>query len=132
MLFNYFTRFQVCSGVFLLMLGFFACTRYAYRVNAQRPVDDPLKRKFHPGAIILAPLTWPLFLIVFVALSVIRAVLYGIFLILFTFALLAVRKPFLLTWLEKIATKVGNKLLEANTFLIKMVFGKPLENPQDV
>jgi len=43
---------------------------------------------------------------------------------------LVIRKPFLFVWLDKIATKIGNKLLEANTFLIKVVLGKPIKNPQ--
>jgi hypothetical protein len=40
-------------------------------------------------------------------------------LVLFTIGLMAIRKPFLFVWLDKIATKIGNKLLDANTFLIK-------------
>jgi hypothetical protein len=49
---------------------------------------------------------------------------------LFTIAVLVIRKPFLLIWLDKIATKVGNKLLEANTILIQAFFGKTLKSPQ--
>ena len=120
----------LCNGAFLLSVVLFAFAGYAYRVNAKRPSDDPLKRDFHPLAIFLAPITWPFFLLAFTALLIVKAILYGIFLILFTIALLGFRKPFLLVWLEKIATKVGNKLLEANTFLIKVVFGSWGWNPQ--
>lgn len=118
------------NGLLLLMGILFLCAWYAYRVNARRPEDDPKKREFHPRAIILAPFTWPLFLMAFITIFIVKAILYGIFLILFTIALLVIRKPFLLIWLDKIATMIGNKLLGANTFLIRVVFGKPNENPQ--
>lgn len=120
----------MCRSLLLLSLVFFGFAGYAYRVNARRQPDDPLKRDFHPLAIFLAPITWPLFLLTFISLLLVRAVLYGVFLILFTIALLAFRKPFLLIWLDKIATRVGNKLLTANTLLIQIVFGKPIKYPQ--
>jgi hypothetical protein len=108
----------------------FACAGYAYRVNAQRSDDDPKKRDFHPGAIFMAPIIWPFFLAAYITFFIVKTVLYGVFLILFAVALLIIRKPFLLIWLEKISNEIGNKLLEANTFLIRAFFGKPLENPQ--
>jgi len=49
---------------------------------------------------------------------------YGLFLILFAIALVVVRKPFVLQWLDRVFTGIGNKLLWANTFLIKVVFGR--------
>ena len=130
MLLNYSN--QLCTGFLLLMLFFYACAGYAYRVNAQRPADDPKKRNFHPRAILLAAFTWPLFLFATMTIFIVKAILYGIFLILFTIALLVIRKPFLLKWLDKVATEIGNRLLEANTFLMRIVFGKPIGNPQTV
>ena len=120
----------LCNGFFLLMVFMLVCPGYAYRVNARLMQDDPKKRDFHIGAIFLAPITWILFLLASIMIFILRAVFYVVFLALFTIAVLAFRKPFLLVWLDKIAMKIGNKLLEANTFLIKVAFGKPIKNPQ--
>jgi len=114
----------------LLMLLIFACAGYAYRINARRTDDDPKKRDFHPGAIFLAPFTWPFFLLAFIFIFVLRALVYGLFLILFTIALVAIRKSFLFIWLDSIATYIGNKLLEANTRLIRIAFGDWGNNSQ--
>ncbi|HET6824016.1 MAG TPA: hypothetical protein VFH34_15300 [Anaerolineales bacterium] len=43
--------------------------------------------------------------------------------IIFTFALIFVRKPFILEWLKKLAVTIGDKLLEANTLLIRLFLG---------
>lgn len=114
---------SICKGAFWLTLLLFVCAGYAHRVNARRPDDDPKKRDFHPAAIFLAPITWPLLLFFLVSLFAIRALAYGVFLIFFTIALLAFRKSFLLVWLEKLFSFIGNKLMEANTFIIKVAFG---------
>src|SRR3972149_883318 len=128
MLLNYVN--YCCPGFIVLSLIFWAFAGYAHRVNAKRPDDDPKKRGFHPGAIFLAPITWPLFLFGSISIFVIKALVYGVFLILFTIALLAFRKPFLFVWLDRIATYIGNKLLEANTFLIKIAVGDWERTPQ--
>jgi len=119
-----------CNGFFLLMVFMFICAGYAYLVNARLARDDPKKRDFHFGAIFLAPITWIFFLLASIMIFILRVVFYVLFLTLFTIAVLVIRKPFLFVWLDKIATKIGNKLLGANTFLIKVVFGKPIKNPQ--
>lgn len=121
---------QICNGTLLLMLILFVCAGYAYRVNVRRPIDDPQKRNFHWGAILLAPITWPFLLIVLIFLFIVRALLYAVFLVFFTIAILVIRKLFILVWLDKIATKIGNKLLEANTFLIRVFSGKWAGSPQ--
>jgi len=120
---------EVCKGLLLLMAILFLCAGYAYRVNAQRPADDPKKRNYRVGAIILAPFTWLLFLLASVTIFILRVFVYTAFLVLFTIAFIALRKPFLLIWLDKIATKIGNKLLEANTLLIRIAFGKKVDAP---
>ena len=120
----------LCNGFVLLTVFMLICAGYAYRVNARLAQDDPKKRDFHIGAIFLAPITWILFLLASITIFILRVVFYILFLILFTIAVLAFRKPFLFVWLDKIATKIGNKLLEGNTFLIKVAFGKPIKNPQ--
>ena len=112
-----------------------AATAYAYSVNSRRPDDDPQKKDFHPAAIFLAPFTWPFFLLVFILLSilrciffVLRAIAYGIFLILFTLALVGARKPFIL----RILNSIGDALLEANMQLVRL-FLNPLANePQAI
>ena len=119
-----------CEGTLGLMVCLLACASYAYRVNTHRPSDDPKKRNFHFGAIFLAPITWPLFLFASTTIFFLRVLMYMAFLVFFTVALLIIRKPFILIWLDKIATRIGNKLLEANTFLIKFFFGKTDGNPR--
>jgi hypothetical protein len=103
------------------MLFCFSCAGYAYRVNARRPADDPKKRNFHPAAIFLAPITWPLFALGRFSLLVIKALLYGIFLILFTISLIILQDISEPIWLEKMFLKIGNKLLEANTLLTRLL-----------
>jgi hypothetical protein len=112
-----------CPGFLLLSLIFWAFAGYAYRVNAKRPADDPKKKNFHPGAIFLAPVTWPLFLIVSMSLFIIRALVYGVFLLLFTTALFAFQTSLVPIGLDNTFSWIGNKLLEANTFLIRIAFG---------
>lgn len=119
-----------CQGYILLSLILWAFAGYAYRVNTRRSADDPKKRDFHPTAVFLAPITWPLFVLGFISLFILKAILYGIFLVVLTIALVVVRKPFIFVWLDKIATKVGNMLLEANTQLIKIFISPWIGDPQ--
>jgi hypothetical protein len=114
-----------CSGYILLSLVLWAFAGYAYRVNAGLPVDDPKKKNYHPAAVYLVPFTWSAFLVAYILLFILKALLYGIFLIVFTIALVAIRKPFILAWLDRIARKIGNMLLEANTFLARQLFPQP-------
>jgi hypothetical protein len=127
MLFNPDNLPYVRNGLLVLTLFIIGSAGYAYRVNSRLPQDDPKKRDFHFGAVFLAPITWILFLLASITIFFLRIVFYVAFLTLFAIAVLAFRKPFLLVWLDKIATKIGNKLLEANTFLIKVFFGKPIK-----
>ena len=113
-----------CKGTLLLMFVVIVCAGYAYYVNFKRLGDDPKKRNFHPIAIFLAPVTFPLLIFGGISLFLLRALTYGIFLILFTIALITFRKPFLLDWLRNTAARIGNALLEANTMLIK-IFLRP-------
>ena len=119
-----------CCPVFILLsLIIWALARYSYRVNAKRPADDPGKRDFNPAAIYLAPITWPLFLFGYISLFIVKALAYGVFLILFTVALLVFQQSSI-PWLDSTASWLGDKLLEANTFLIRMAFGDWEENTQ--
>lgn len=108
-------------GYLLISLVIYLCAGYVYRVNARRKADDPEKRDYHPAAVPLS-LGWPLLVPLMVIFFVLRALAYGAFLILFTVGLVVIRKPFLLVWLMKAATKIGTMLLDANTFLIRRFF----------
>lgn len=110
------------------MLFVMACAGYAYLVNARRPADDPKKREYSLGAIFLSPFLWPFLLVGGFAVLVIRVVSYLVLLVLFMIAIIAIRKPFLFIWLDKIGTWVGGRLLDANTFLIKASFGNGKNN----
>ncbi|HKY54440.1 MAG TPA: hypothetical protein VJM08_09050 [Anaerolineales bacterium] len=113
----------ICTGFFLFTLLLYVCVGYAYRLNAKRAADDPKKRDIPLGVVLLAPITWPFLLIGAISLFVIRVLIYGIFLVLFMVALLVIRKPVLLTWLKQTAAWVGDRLLGATIFLIKVPFG---------
>ena len=109
------------------MLAAMACAGYAYHVNSKRSEDDPKKQKYQPTAIFLAPFTFPLLVFGGISIFILRALTYGVFLILFTLALIAFRQPFILTWLRKTANTIGDTLLNANTLLIKL-FLRPWAN----
>jgi cbb3-type cytochrome oxidase subunit 3 len=108
-------------GYIPITLVFLLCTGYVYRVNSKRAADDPEKKDYAAAAIPMV-LAWPIYLLVAVFLFVLKALLYGVFLVLFTVALIAIRKPFLFVWLEKIATKIGTIFLKVNTFLLRTLF----------
>jgi hypothetical protein len=86
--------------------------------------------RHQPAAVFLAPVTWPLFIVGFISLYILKAILYGIFLVTLAIALVVIRKPFIFIWLDKLATRVGNILLKANTMLIKLFLNPWLQNPQ--
>jgi len=94
-------------------------TGYAYLVNSKLKPDDPIKKQFHPIAI-FPTLLWPLFILAWISLFILRVLAYGLFIIIFGLSLTFIRKPFLLTWLRKIALKIGNKLLKANMLLVRL------------
>ena len=121
----YYAR-EVCYGSIFVMILCFLFAGYAYRVNARRPADDPGKKDFLIGAVILAPITWPFFLVALVVINILRAVAYSISLFAILVALVLVRKSPLLFWLDKVAIKIGNKLLAVNTALIKGFLGQPI------
>ena len=99
------------------------CSSFAYFVNSRRLDADPKKKNYHPFAILFAPITLPLLIISSVIFFILRMVTYGVFMIIFTFALIFIRKPFILEWVRKLALTIGDKLLEANTLLIRLFLG---------
>ncbi|HJQ14452.1 MAG TPA: hypothetical protein VJ830_06860 [Anaerolineales bacterium] len=121
MLLNHPTFWFNCFIVVTLLTV--TCTAFAYFVNSKRPDDDPKKKHYHPLAILLAPITVPLLIISSVIFLLLRVATYGVFLVLFSFALIFIRKPFLLEWLKKNTVRIGDLLLEANTLLIRLFLG---------
>jgi hypothetical protein len=117
----------LCKPILVLMLCAMAFSAYAYIVNARRSDDDPEKRNYRSVTILFVPVTLPALLILSVSIFILRVLIYGIFLVVFAISLLMIRKPFLLPWLHKLATTIGNKLLEANMLLVKF-FLKPGAN----
>lgn len=113
--------FNCCIVVNLLIT---LCAILAYYVDSKRPHDDPKKRDYHPLAILLTPI-WPLLALLAISIFILRVVTYGVFMVLFIFALIFMRKPFVLEWLKKTALKIGDRLMTANTAIIR-IFLPPL------
>jgi hypothetical protein len=120
----------LCAGILPLIIIAMACAGCAYQVNAQRSSDDPQKRSCHPLTVVLVPLTLPLLAVFYILRFLFKVLLFGAVLIVFPFALLAVRETFLLRWLKKIATYIGNKLLDANTALTTPFLKPEAEQPE--
>ena len=112
----------VCKATLLIPVIILACAAYTYMANLRRKSDDPKKYDYHPFAIWLAPITIPLFLSFGIFVFVLRAFLYGLFLIVFVVLLVALRKPILFELWHKFATAIGDPLLKANTRLIRIAF----------
>jgi hypothetical protein len=97
---------------------------YGYMVNAHRPADDPEKKDYELGAILIAPFTFP-FLIAFgLLVFILRAILFALYLVAMTAALVLFRKPFIIAWLQKIAIKIGDPLLKINTQLFRLAWAQ--------
>ena len=113
---------NLCIGMLLISVFVIACAAQAYAVNAQRAKDDPDKKDFRLGALIFAIFTWPILVPAVFSLFLLRALLYGVFLVVFSVLLIFVPRdlpeP---TLLELKVTKIGEKLLEANTYLINLM-----------
>jgi len=123
----------LCTGMLIVSLLVTGCVWYAHSVNLQRSDDDPKKTNYHVGALLFAPITWPFFLITFVSLFLIRALFYGVFLILFTISLIMIPRispeP---TRLEIMASNIGEKLLKANTQLIRLFLRPWTDEPETI
>ncbi len=119
----------IFKGYLILACLLTLCMVYAYDINERRAKDDPEKRNFHFGAVIFIPWLWPLFILSSIVLVILRALVYILFLGLALIIILFFRKP-PSSVLNKIATKVGNQLLEINNYLIKLMFGNLTDAPQ--
>jgi hypothetical protein len=96
------------------------CAFLAYYVDSKRPEDDPKKKNYHPLAILFAPITFPVLFVLSISLFMLRVLVYGVFTILFILILLFIRKPFILEAVRKVAISIGDRLLEANTQLLRL------------
>ena len=105
------------------MLIIILCAAYAYVTNQRRDPDDPNKREYSPYAILFAPIAIPLMLMALLLVFIVKALLFAAFLLVFTIALVGLRKPFILILLDKIAMWIGEPMLKVNTRLIRYVFG---------
>ena len=116
-------QYYVLSAYLLFTLFLYVCMGYSYYLNSQRPTGDPKKLDIHIGAALLIPIAWPLLIVGALSLLIMQVLIYSVFLVLFTIALILFRKPFVLDWLKKTAAWIGDGLLEAHLFLIKIAFG---------
>lgn len=115
----------ICNGTVVLMLLAMASASYAYFINSRRPAGDEKKEQFIFIAIFLLPITFiPLLIgvVLLVLLFILRALLYGVFLIIYIAALVGLRKWFFLVWLHKAALYIGDRIMAANTFIIRVFF----------
>ena len=116
-------QYFVLSAYLLFTLFLYVCMGYSYYLNSQRPTGDPKKLDIHIGAVLLIPIAWPLLIVGALSLLIMKVLIYSVFLVLFTIALILFRKPFVLDWLKKTAAWIGDRLLEAHLFLIRIAFG---------
>lgn len=119
------TNINCLYALLILSAAATVCAMYAYYADTRRAENDPQKKNYNLFAVLMTPVTLPVFVVLYAFISILRAVAYGGFMILFLLALILIRKPFILEWLRKIALTIGNLLLEANTFLIR-IFLQPL------
>lgn len=114
---------SLCTSIIWIILLVWAITAYAYFANTRRADSDPKKKVYNPFAILLAPFTLPLFMGLFIFIFVLSALLFALFILAFTIAVIFIRKPFIFVWLDKLARKIGEPLLQLNTYLLKLAFG---------
>lgn len=117
------------QGFLLLEAVVFCCVVYAYVRDARRPANDPQKKNYHPYAIPLGLVLWPVLLVLLILFFLARALCYAVFMALFFLALIFYRKPFILTWLQRMAARIGDALLEANTLLVRFFLSPGSRGP---
>jgi hypothetical protein len=111
------------AGLIFVSILLFLSALYAYLVNERREPDDPGKKDLELGGILFIPL-WPAQLFIGLVIAIVKAALYGVFLLVFTAAVVLFRKPFFWPWIEKPVLKIGTKILVVNTFLVRLFFPK--------
>jgi len=94
------------------------CVWYSYRVDKILASNTNKRQKYSAFPIVYIPF-WPLFLLAWAIVFMLKSMAYGVFIILFAVALTIIRKPFILIWLKKMALKVGDAYLTATSFIFK-------------
>ena len=107
-------------GILLISILAWLSSGYAYLANRQEAPDDRSRRDYDLGAVFLAPITWPFFFVAGIMFTILKAVFFGFFLLVFSLAVAVIRKPFFWPWIEPVLSRIGRSLLEANTFLIRL------------
>lgn len=109
-------------GLYLLFV-WGACA-LAYIRNQRLPADDSDRRDFHIAALVLAPFTLPFIGTIWLGYIFLRTILFsmmfGCFLILFPVCLIVLRSVNLLRRLFDAYQRIGETLLRANMFLLRL------------
>ncbi len=121
---------QCLYGILLFIVLAILCAGYAHHVDAQRAEDDPQKRNYPLLAIVLAPITLPIFIILSIVIFIMKALFFGVILVLLAMVLIFLRETIILPWLSKMALSIGNKLLDANTFLVRLFWSPRAAQPE--
>jgi len=115
-----------CIGTLSLLVLIIAS--YAYIVNHLRRPDDPAREDFQPAALLLAPFTWPIYLvlgffslIIKFVLLIIEAFLFTLTLVIFTVVAILSRMLIPMSWLHRLVMKIGTGILRTNTSLIRLI-----------
>jgi len=106
----------------LLIMGFgTVCAIYVYYLDWRRPDDDPKKKYYHPLGILLAPITFPLLLIVAPFFILLKAITYGVFMTVFILALIFIRNAKIVAMIQNDAVYVGRLIMDVNTTAIRIL-----------
>jgi TRAP-type C4-dicarboxylate transport system permease large subunit len=115
----------LCNGILVLMALTLVWAVIAYHDNSRRSEDDPSKKNYHPLAVFLAPITFPIIIILSVSFFILRVLTYGVFLALFILALIFMpTRSAAHMGLRRTTTSIADRLLEINTLLVRF-FLKP-------
>ena len=122
-------RLVVLGGLYFVVI--WGSMLFAFRRNEELPNDSPEKRQYHPTAILIAPFTLPLILVIqgmiWILYIILLSLFFGIFLVMFPFILIVFRNIGLLERMLELFEKLGRALLRINTFLLRMAgFPPPL------
>jgi len=119
-------NFQTCClGYLVISILLWLFSGYEYLVNARLTSTDPEWKDYNPLAVFLAPVTWPFLVFGGFIVTIIKAVFFGIFLVLFSLVVALFRKPFLWRLLEPLISGIGRRVLKGNTFLIRLFEHNP-------
>ncbi|HUG34008.1 MAG TPA: hypothetical protein VMJ90_04515 [Anaerolineales bacterium] len=109
-----------CVGYLVISTLVWMFSSYAYLDNRRREINDPEQKDYDLRAVFFAPFTWPFLLFGGAVFTIIKAVFFGVFLLVFSLAVAVIRKPFFWPLIEPIVSRIGRRLLKANTFLVRL------------